>query len=265
MRNDLSCDDLEIIILQVDPLKQKPFLVCIWYRPPNSSLEVFDKLEKLLQDIELTGLEVLLMGDLNCDIMNSHPSCNTNRLSTLLENYHLKQLISKPTRITRNSSSTIDLIITSSEEKVSFNDVVQIGLSDHYMIVASWGNIRTRVNEHKYITFRDVKKMNVDNFEGELLNESWNDVHNINDVDECNCTFASTFKRIFDKHAPSMKTKRVKQSNVPWITQEIKDMMKERDKQKRKAKRFVTARNRRYIKYLLDGWDGLAMMMNGKL
>ena len=92
---------------------------------------------KRLQDIELSGLDVVLLGDLNCDIMNPRPSCHTNRLVSLAESFNLKQIISKPTRITKSSSSTIDLVLTSNSDKISFSDVVQLGLSDHYMIVCS--------------------------------------------------------------------------------------------------------------------------------
>ena len=42
--------DLEIICIQVNLYKEKPFILMSWYRPPDSSINVFDKLETILQD-----------------------------------------------------------------------------------------------------------------------------------------------------------------------------------------------------------------------
>ena len=39
------------------------------------------------------------------------------------------------------------------------------------------------------------------------------------------------FLSIVDKHAP-MKSKRIRSNNVPWVTNEIKDIIHERDKMK---------------------------------
>ena len=210
VRNDLGDNQLELIILQVNPSKQKSFLLCTWYRPPNSQLVLFDKLNRVFQDIEASGLDLVLIGDLNCDVMNSRPSCHTNRLLSIAENFNLTQVITKPTRITKSSSSTIDLIFTSNSEKVSFSEVVQLGLSDHYMIVGSWGNARTRVHEHKFVTSRNVKNVVKENFLKDLQNETWSEVYSENDVEKSYQYFKSSFKNIIDKHAP-LKTKRIRQ------------------------------------------------------
>ena len=76
----------------------------------------------------------------------------------------------------------------------------------------------------------------MESFETDLSDMSWNEVYRESDVDKSYCSFVSTFKKIVDKHAP-LKTKRVKQKNVQWITKEIREMISQRDKQVKKARK----------------------------
>ena len=48
LRSDVPVDDLEIICIEVEPPKSKPFLVLAWYRPPSDPVASFNKLEKVL-------------------------------------------------------------------------------------------------------------------------------------------------------------------------------------------------------------------------
>ena len=48
LRFDVPVDDLEIICIEVEPPKRKPFLVLAWCRPPSDPVASFDKLEKVL-------------------------------------------------------------------------------------------------------------------------------------------------------------------------------------------------------------------------
>lgn len=55
----------------------KPYLVSTWYRPPNSSLELFQAFEEILEIIDQTNLEYYLLGDMNCDMQpNSNLSAS---------------------------------------------------------------------------------------------------------------------------------------------------------------------------------------------
>ena len=43
IRSDLSDPDLEFLCIEIQKPRAKPFLISNWYRPPNSSVELFDK------------------------------------------------------------------------------------------------------------------------------------------------------------------------------------------------------------------------------
>ena len=68
LRSDVPVDDLEIICIDVEPPKSKPFLVLAWYRPPSDPVASFDKLEKVLSYLDKEGKEIILLGDTNCDL-----------------------------------------------------------------------------------------------------------------------------------------------------------------------------------------------------
>jgi hypothetical protein len=48
------------------------FSVCVqisWYRPPNSSIRLFEKFQDLLDKVESLGIENNIIGDLNCNVL----------------------------------------------------------------------------------------------------------------------------------------------------------------------------------------------------
>ena len=65
---DLEYESLESIGIEVIKLKAKSFIVSTWYRPPRSNVDAMKDFELLVQRIELLGLEVNILGDLNCNV-----------------------------------------------------------------------------------------------------------------------------------------------------------------------------------------------------
>ena len=67
-RDDIPIDWLELICIEIEPPKSKPFLVIAWYRPPSDHVGSFDKLEKALAFLDREGKEMMLLGDTNYDL-----------------------------------------------------------------------------------------------------------------------------------------------------------------------------------------------------
>ena len=91
VRDDLSSEKLELLTIELMPLKRKPTIVVLWYRVPGSCIDLFDHLQQLLQVIESEGNYYILMGDFNCDLLTTTPHCYTKRLNC--ESFNLKQII----------------------------------------------------------------------------------------------------------------------------------------------------------------------------
>ena len=76
-RNNLNCkhrpefelSKLETIWPEITLSNSKPFLICMAYRPPNATSSWIDLLEEELSSAQTTGLEIILMGDINIDLI----------------------------------------------------------------------------------------------------------------------------------------------------------------------------------------------------
>ncbi len=82
-----------------------------WYKPPNTTLEIFNAFEDLITRMDSENKEIILLGDYNCDwsrLGSNSANAQTNRLAGIVQTFQFQQLISDPTRITANSKTLID-------------------------------------------------------------------------------------------------------------------------------------------------------------
>ena len=94
-RKDLFDDKLVLACIEIGLAKQKPFFLINWYRPPDSHINVFDKIETLLENVEITETEYVFLGDMNCDLLKLPPAHHTNRLLQIADEYELKQFVGR--------------------------------------------------------------------------------------------------------------------------------------------------------------------------
>ena len=119
-------------------MRSQSFLVGCVYRPPNDS-SLFEPFRDLIANIWLKRKTIILVGDLNCDMLHKPSNGESEygkRLRRILCSYGLKNIISSPTRITANSKSLIDLLITSQPSKIQTSGSIDLGISDHHLIFA---------------------------------------------------------------------------------------------------------------------------------
>ena len=117
IREDLMIDRLELVVIELTQGKSKPIIVLTWYMPPNSNMDLFDDIEHVLSIVEDENKDLILLGDLNCDLISSNPSCYTKRLVDIIfcEDAHLEQVIHEPTRVVEYSSTLIDVLFTTNK------------------------------------------------------------------------------------------------------------------------------------------------------
>ena len=117
LSNGLKCTrrkDFEAIWIETRIQNIKYLFGCV-YRAPDESLEIFDYMDDMLRYATQNNYEIMrimILGDLNCDCLNASLK-QTERLFEFLMVNGLEQLIKKPTRVTNNSQSLIDVLITS--------------------------------------------------------------------------------------------------------------------------------------------------------
>lgn len=109
--------------IQVQHNKLKSILLCITYRPPDCSTTCFEDFVDKYSQALTYGKEIFVMGDLNCNMMKNIP--NADALKDLCSRLNITQLITSPTRVTLQSSSLINVIMTSNPDLITESGVVE--------------------------------------------------------------------------------------------------------------------------------------------
>ena len=151
-RMDVPIEDLELICIEIFPQKCNSFLVLAWYRPPSDPIRTFKKLENVLSFLDNEGKEIILLGDTNCDltkmIANQPIENHARHMSEVYDLFSFKQPIQEPTRVSLTTSSLIDHIATTCLNNIVYSGVLQVSMSDHYLVYC----LRKLNGAHKKIT-----------------------------------------------------------------------------------------------------------------
>jgi len=112
-RRDLESNSLEILWLEVHANSDHILIGCC-YRPPNMLVDYWDAVEQnFAQAFAGRQTSTLLLGDFNVDY-NKPSSPEFRSLHHILTQFNLQNFVSSPTRVTSHSSSTIDLLLSTS-------------------------------------------------------------------------------------------------------------------------------------------------------
>ena len=229
-RADLELKDLECIWLEIKPKKSKPFLVGNIYRPPNSKIEWNAIFEDCIENVLKEEKEIYLMGDINRDLLSNNVK---KAWSDYMEPFGLTQLISEATRVTNDSRTLLDHIYSNCPENVNSLNIPKIGLSDRFPIFCTRKmHVKPPKINHYTISYRSFKNFNEAKFIEELQSVPWDTIKLFDDTDDILEAWSDLFLQVVDNHVP-IKQHRVKHKNQPqWLTPEVIDAIKCRDRYK---------------------------------
>ena len=158
-------------------VRSQSFLVGCIYRPP-SDCSFFDVFRNRITEIWMKRKNIILVSDFNCDMtpgLESNESHFGRRFRRILCSYGLKNIINSLTRITSDSKSLIDLIVTSQPAKVQTSGSIDLGISDHHLIFSVFKGARSNpkplvISTKKY---KQVEKSNLRQILSMLLGILW--------------------------------------------------------------------------------------------
>ena len=128
--------------------KLKPFVLCVVYRSPNCPMACLDDdLAPKINHALTINENIVITGDLNCDLLGL--SNDGQRLVELCNNFNLKQLITKPTRVTAVSRTLIDVMIVSNPHLVRNSGVMDLTISDHFLVYTTSNMRKPRLKTWK--------------------------------------------------------------------------------------------------------------------
>ena len=231
----MEADGIECILMEVLFKKSKPLLVGQVYRPPNTSdylpEDFNEKFETMLEKVCCEEKEALLLGDLNCDYKKEQ---NNRPLKSIASRSGFSQMVTSPTRITEETASLIDLVLTNMPQNITKAIDCDSGCSDHCMI----GTVR-KLNSLRFnprvLSCRNYKNYNSAQFNNDLKDAPWGGVYNASDLEKTYDNFEYIVAESVEKHAPMVQRK-VRGLHCPWRTKEITDLIKTRDYRLKRAK-----------------------------
>ena len=208
----------------------KSIVVGVIYRPPSQSIpEFLSFLENIFNRVHIEKKILYLMGDYNLDLLNVGKVQYVNMFLDLLLSFSMSPLISYPTRITNTSMSLIDNIITNSSSSNQISSGILINdVSDHFPVFCLCDLKCTFLN-NKYVERRDVSDVNIAKFIDSLSTVDW--CLSLNEPNSCYNSFLEQLLILYEHSFPLKRILiKEKRKDKPWITQEIRDLIKKKSR-----------------------------------
>ena len=128
----------------------------------------------------------------------------------------------------------LDQVITNCAEKMSKPEVFGVGKSDHLGVYITKFSREVRTSP-RTVKKRTYKEFNKEKFKEDIVaaknSGAFDDVHKVKDVDEAINIFTKVYNSILNIHAP-IKIIQNRTNYVPYVSNDIKTLMGERDQQK---------------------------------
>ena len=252
VQEELMDSSKEMIWVKLKTDHVEPFLLACLYRAPSVSQKDYFS-EILLKACNL-NMEIVLMGDLNvyCSLNNFN---NHNKLYQLCQLFDFSQLVKGPTRVTENTSTVIDVILSTMPQMHIDTYIDESSMSDHYLVYTVLNY--SAPTSYDTLICRTFKNLNESMFLNELRTslECVMPLENLNDMPLSDAweIFKNVFINICNKHAPVRKYK-VKSVSKPWISNEIIELMKSRDKWHKRAVKIKCYESMNMIQIITE-WD----------
>ena len=96
----------------------------------------------------------------------------------------MQNVVKEPTRLTLETKTLIDLIVTTKPELINIKGVLPLGISDHNLIYATL-KLRQKRPPPRIITIRNVKNFNIKEFHVDLSRAPFYVANVFEDKDDC--------------------------------------------------------------------------------
>ena len=245
---DFFTEHCESVFVELDKvsigLARNVIIGCI-YRVPNKDVNSFlDSIKPVLECVRKENKLCYLLGDFNLDLMNSDNHSITGEYLDFLTSYCFFPLINRPTRVTSDTATIIDNIFTNNLNALenSMHGVFVTDISDHYPVF--------------YISFSDSKKSkdvdilkrkytsnNKQSFLDSLKDISWKSVFDHSTTNLSFGCFLDIIRELHNRHFPKVRIKVRHRNNKSWLSDDLKEEIKYKNKLYKLSKKIPCLRN----------------------
>ena len=160
-------------------------------------------------------------------------------------------LINRPTRVAKDSATLIDNIFTNCYSNIdnTFQCLIYTDVTDHFPIIHVDFGMKL-LDTDSVVTRRNVSYKNHQRFHQSISSIDWRSLYNESGTQTAFNLFHSTLLKHFHKHFPKQTVKMRYANRKPWLTQGMKDSIKEKNKLYKKYLKISTVANEtRYKTY----------------
>ena len=247
---DTNC---EMVWIKLFTRNQRHIHICAFYRPHVSDAAALQELETSLHRASsIRNAEILVAGDFNLPgwdwasmtLKRDAPSPALHeKFVDTINDTGLEQIVQEPTRL----SNVLDLVLTNSPTLVPRVETIP-GLSDHDIVFFEY-NVKPDSRKNAVRPIPLYRKANWDQMRRDLqeLESSYKDSGD-QTTEELWHDFKSTLRNSMDNNIPTKTPK--KRDSYPWITPEIRKLIRRRDRKYREQKKRGTEELKQEVKKL---------------
>ena len=239
IRDDISVfipHVMESLFVEINTNKNKTTIILgMIYRPntaPRADMDIFmSTLNDINEIISKEKKTSYLMGDFNIDLLKFTAHQKTNAfLNSMLIHGHIP-LITKPTRITRQTATLIYHIYSNTSNNNITTGIITTDLSDHFATFI-FSNDQISHTTQRSRTIRVHKQENIAALKNKLANTDFSSVIECNSPDESYNTFINLYQKAYNSACPEKLIKLSKKvlKREPWITSGIITSSKRKQK-----------------------------------
>lgn len=227
-------------------------LVGVYRKPQLQNLEFLSRLDKLIELLSALKdvKDFVIAGDFNLNVLNCTPEIQ--HFKNILKSHSVHYLVDFPTRVTANTSTAIDNILTNIDKSLSHVIGIVTALSDHdgQILELTIPGAKDFVNNYEYTVQRDFSVNNMNVFNCILSRENWMPVY-LAKVEDKFKLFNSIFHYNFDLVFTKKKVKKyVNKSKFNWINQDLVTEQKDIVKLTKQAKSSGNVEMLNYTKFI---------------
>ncbi|CAG4961356.1 unnamed protein product [Colias eurytheme] len=213
-------------------IRCKKLVIGTAYRPPWLNVDTFvNAIHESVASFSWAD-NTIVMGDFNINFADKS-TIGYRKLLEFLTMTSLTQIINQPTHFTDHSETIIDLICTDiNVQRISVNHIND--LSHHAFVSCELYIAKDKCIPLK-IQYRPIKDINMELFETAMSSINWDAIIDHQDINNFVSNFNSIILSIYDCLAP-IKHFLVKNQNYPWITYNIRLLMRRRNDAYTRAK-----------------------------
>ena len=207
---------------------RRQFSIAAVYRPPRRTVAAIEAdISELEQQYQRVLLQypgpIIIMGDMNCNMLESGTNAGKDRLCEMLQSFQLEQYVKQPTF---SSGSLLDVVIRNQTDFIQRVACYSCTFSPHLFVRTLLSSPKCR-NKPSHVHSRLLRNVNRGALFHDLSCVDWSGVFIPESVADQWDFLLDNLIPIIDRHAP-MKRVTIRNPRAPAVSAATLDLMAER-------------------------------------